>query len=617
MKINKHIKSLTKALVTTLALTLNIVGIYKNQVTNTNIFQIELLPVCILVFLFYYLYEKNSLKKDKGNIIFSLILSFFMVFGYSYLKINSWNLIFGNIEMFILSVFSYFGYFFLIQTGLKILEEWFSKLEFSSIKGKKKTLFRKFLHALEEHPIRTSFIVLIAFWLIYMIAFYPIILSPDPSFQIKMYFNEHTKYIDWVIPRNEAVNMTTHHPVIHTLLLGGGIQLGRLLGSDNLGLFFYSMFQTVVLALTLSYTVYYTKKLKLPNVVRLILLGIYALVPMFPLYAMSGVKDTFYTCFVILYTIFLLDLFLFQKNKKINWWTTFETIFLLLMLALFRNNGVYVIILSFPILFFIKSLDRTKLGVILVSFLALYLGFNKILIPMAGISEGSVREILSLPFQQTARYVKEHEEDITKEEKKIIDKILGYEDLKDRYKPTIADPVKNEFNKNTTKKDLQDYFKVWLNGLLKHPDTYIQATMNNVYGYFYPNSTRWYVYYKFDDRITQNDLVDYHYNKLSPLRTVLSDYGVVFPYIPVLGFISNIGFNTWVLFFLVYETIRKKKKILLPILVPSLVTLLICVASPVNCYFRYAMPYIFMMPFLLLVFQYILKKENKNYEREK
>jgi len=151
-----------------------------------------------------------------------------------------------------------------------------------------------------------------------MIAFYPIILSPDPSFQIKMYFNEHTKYIDWVIPRNEAVNMTTHHPVIHTLLLGGGIQLGRLLGSDNLGLFFYSMFQTVVLALTLSYTVYYTKKLKMPNVVRLILLGIYALVPMFPLYAMSGVKDTFYTCFVILYTIFLLDLFLFQKNKKIN-----------------------------------------------------------------------------------------------------------------------------------------------------------------------------------------------------------------------------------------------------------------------------------------------------------
>ena len=310
MKSSK-IKNLIKALLTTLAFTLNVVGIYKSEVNNTNIFQVELYTVAVLLFLFYQLYEKRKSQSEKGSTVLALLFSFFMLFGYSYLKLNSWNLVLGNGEMIFLSILLYLGYFFIFQILLGILQEIWKDFSFPEIKGKKKTLFRKFVRALEEHPIRTSIIVLGTCWLIYMIGFYPIILSPDPSFQIKMYFNEHTKYIDWVIQRSQKVNMTTHHPVIHTFLLGGALQLGRILGSDNLGLFIYSIFQTIVLIATLSYTISYTKKLKMPNVVRLILLGIYAFVPMFPFYAMSGVKDTLYTCFVILYTMFLIDIFLF------------------------------------------------------------------------------------------------------------------------------------------------------------------------------------------------------------------------------------------------------------------------------------------------------------------
>ncbi len=614
MKSSK-IKNLIKALLTTLAFTLNVVGIYKSEVNNTNIFQVELYTVAVLLFLFYQLYEKRKSQSEKGSTVLALLFSFFMLFGYSYLKLNSWNLVLGNGEMIFLSILLYLGYFFIFQILLGILQELWKDFSFPEIKGKKKTLFRKFVRALEEHPIRTSIIVLGTCWLIYMIAFYPIILSPDPSFQIKMYFNEHTKYIDWVIQRSQKVNMTTHHPVIHTFLLGGALQLGRILGSDNLGLFIYSIFQTIVLIATLSYTISYTKKLKMPNVVRLILLGIYAFVPMFPFYAMSGVKDTLYTCFVILYTMFLLDLFLFCKSKKLTWGQIIENGLFMILLMLFRNNGIYVIILSFPWVFLISSLDRKKLGVLLGTTLGVYMIVTKIIIPGVGISDGSIREVLSLPFQQTARYVKEHGNSITQKEKKAIDRVLGYSDLKDRYKPTIADPVKNEFNKDATAEDLKEYFKVWLNGLWKHPDTYIQATMNNVYGYFYPNSTRWYIYYKYDDRITQNDLVDYHYNSLSKVRQVLTSYGVSFPYIPGLGLLSNIGFSSWILFILVYFSIKQKRKEFLIVLAPSLISLLICIASPVNCYFRYAMPYIFMLPFLVMVIQYVFNKKEVSYEK--
>ena len=127
---------------------------------------------------------------------------------------------------------------------------------------------------------------------------------------------------------------------------------------------------------------------------------------------------------------------------------------------------------------------------------------------------------------------------------------------------------------------------------------YIEATLNNIYGYFSPQSTNWYIYYKYDTRITEDKLVNYHYNNLSSLRLILSSFAQGFPYIPLIGLISNIGFNTWLLLGLTTYSIFKKKKEYLIVLSPLLISLLICVASPVNTYFRYAMPFIFIMPFI-------------------
>jgi len=84
--------------------------------------------------------------------------------------------------------------------------------------------------------------------------------------------------------------------------------------------------------------------------------------------------------------------------------------------------------------------------------------------------------MLSVPFQQTARYVKYHADELSDEDIKTIDYVLNYDTLAERYKPEIADPVKNEYNKYTKTKDLIAYFKIWFKGLVKHPETYIDAT---------------------------------------------------------------------------------------------------------------------------------------------
>ncbi|MDD6224601.1 MAG: DUF6020 family protein [bacterium] len=582
------------------ALFLNMKGIYENKVTGSNIFTNHIIVIGTISIIIFILYRKNWTEKSKlSEKILAILFSLFTVIGNSYLEIASWNLVFGSFRIFFLAILQMLGYFFLYQQGLILLRKIIKNNNLKPLNPQNQKL-KKWLIIWEKHPFLYSLIVIIMMWLVYIIAFYPIILSPDPSFQIKQYFNEYTKYIEWVIPRDNTIHMTTHHPTIHTFLLGGCIQLGSKIIDDNFGLFIYSILQTLCLASALAYSIFFLKKHQVSNKYRLVLLGIYSLVPMFPLYAMSAVKDTYYTAFMILYVLALFDIVKTYNFKKIPWQYLAYIGLLMTLISLFRNNGFYVIILSFPWLILSYKKNRWPFLLTFICFFTIYQSYNKVLIPKLGISDGSIREVLSIPFQQTARYVKEYETEITQEQQKIINNMLGYSDLKDRYDPEKADPVKNMYNKDITSNELKDYFtKVWLVGLINHPTTYIQATLNNIYGYFNPNSTNWYVYYKYDDRITQNNLVDYHYNSLSSLRNILSSYGVSFPYIPVIGLISNIGVNTWSLLIMSTYLITNRKKEYLITLSPLLLSVLVCIASPVNTYFRYAMPYIFIMPTLI------------------
>lgn len=607
----QNFKNLIYALLTIFASSIDYISIYNN---GNNYLKYNLIIVILLVitiYIFYTKIEDNKLHYLKK--ILCILFSIFMLLGYSYNRISSYDLVFGNLKMMIISIISFIGYYIFFKKIFNLL----NVVLFQKIKLKENKAINKISKFIDEKPFISSMIVILLFWLIYIIAFYPIILSPDPSFQIKQFFNVHTKYADWVNLLDKNVFMTNHHPVLHTLLLGGCLKLGGFLINDNFGLFIYSFIQIIILASTLSYTIKYLKKVGVNNKIRMFLLFIYALVPMFPFYAMSGVKDTIYSSFVIIYVIFLFEFIRDYQNKKLTIKQIVLIVLLLLLIALFRNNGMYIIILSFPFIILYSKVNRKKTISILMCFLVLFMTYSKIVLPYFKIADGSIREVLSIPFQQTARYTFEHSDELTKDEIKTIDKVLEYDTLADRYNPELADPVKNKYNKDTTKEELNDYFKVWLNGLIKHPTTYIEATMNNVYGYFYPGDTNWYIYNKYDTRITQDNLVDYHYNSLSGLRTILAGYGIAFPYIPIVGFLSNIGFNSWLLMIMgVYLFVNKKKKYLIPLL-PLYATLLICVASPANTYFRYTMPYVFAMPFLVIMFIYIIKgKLGGNYEKK-
>ena len=592
-------------LCTFMGLGFDIYNLYEGE--TRDLLKLGLIGSVLLIYFIYKFYQKSTIiPKKKSLKVLSLILAFFMIFGNSFMCVGSTALIFKNIGYFLLSLIMYIGYYYLFLVLISYLFRFLDKNNFSEENKEKKD--NKFVATFKKHPFLFSLCFIVICWLPYIISYYPIILSPDPSFQIRQFFGIRTKYADYAILLDENVVMTNHHPVTHTVLLGGCLKLGTMIGNDNLGLFFYSIIQISVLASVLAFSIYYMQKMGLKTKYLIGVLLIYALVPMFPLYAMSGVKDVLFGAFIFLYFIFLHNL-VKTKCEGYKWWNYLLIIILLILICLFRNNGIHVLILSLPFTLIIARKKWKQLLTVMVCVFGFYGVFDKVILPYYKITPGSVREMLSVPFQQTARLAKYHGDEFTEEEIATIDKILGYDDLAERYDPELADPVKNEFNKYATDEDLKEYFKVWFNGLIKHPGTYIEATMNNVYGFFYPEKTKWYVYYKFDDRITENGF-DYHYNSLETSRNILSEYAVAFPYIPGIGLISNIGFNVWIIFTLFAYAIYKKiyKNIL--VLAPALILILVCVVGPANTYFRYALPFIFAMPFIIGVF--LEKRENND-----
>ncbi len=583
----------------------DIYNLYEGE--TRDLLKLGLIGSVLLIYFIYKFYQKSTIiHKKKSLKVLSLILAFFIIFGNSFMCVGSTALIFKNIGYFLLSLIMYIGYYYLFLVLISYLFRFLDKNNFSEENKEKKD--NKFVATFKKHPFLFSLCFIVICWLPYIISYYPIILSPDPSFQIRQFFGIRTKYADYAILLDENVVMTNHHPVTHTMLLGGCLKLGTMIGNDNLGLFFYSIIQISVLASVLAFSIYYMQKMGLKTKYLIGVLLIYALVPMFPLYAMSGVKDVLFGAFIFLYFIFLHNL-VKTKCEGYKWWNYLLIIILLILICLFRNNGIHVLILSLPFTLIIARKKWKQLLTVMVCVFGFYGVFDKVILPYYKITPGSIREVLSVPFQQTARLAKYHGNEFTEEEIAVIDKILGYDDLAERYDPELADPVKNEFNKYATDEDLKEYFKVWFNGLIKHPGTYIEATMNNVYGFFCPEKTKWYVYYNFDNRITENGF-DYHYNSLETSRNILSEYAVAFPYIPGIGLISNIGFNVWIIFTLFAYAIYKKLYKNILVLAPALILILICVVGPANTYFRYALPFIFAMPFIIGVF--LEKRENND-----
>ena len=198
--------------------------------------------------------------------------------------------------------------------------------------------------------------------------------------------------------------------------------------------------------------------------------------------------------------------------------------------------------------------------------------------------------------------------------------------LAEVYNPELSDPVKANFLPHPTLEELASYFKVWSSQLTRHPDTYLQAFLNHVYGYFYPNREDFWGgtwnYRLFQGKQYWDDgVLNYKYIvKDRRVRDMLEQGAYWVKRLPVIGMLYSCGFHNYILIACIVFLLAKKRYRELLVLVPSILTMLVCLVSPVDSYIRYTLPVMAAMPVNIAWCCYAVRKvkaaEKKEIEGE-
>lgn len=525
--------------------------------------------------------------KESRKWITHFISVFFavcMLVGLTYSANGSWIFILGNKNQVIISACALIGYFILFDISLSILYQWMVNRSIYHIKpGKPFPVF------IENHFRLFAFLVIYICWLPYLICCFPGSVPWDGYRQLDMFFGGET--------------FTNRHAWVLTMFVGFLMKIGRLV-SDNMGVFLIVLVTSLIEAACYSTVCYKIKKWKAPKSFCIGSILFFGILPVFGAYSQTVIKDSIFSGFLALFMVLYIECAIpaLQKRSDIQLKKQFIILTIAGILVCFtRNNGIYMVVPAMLLLVFLMS-KKQRILILFMSMVILvgYEGTQKVLAPRLGISPISTRAYFSIPFQQTARYLVCYPDDVTEGEKSAINHVLQYDKLAGRYNPELSDPVKATFRTgNVTKKELLNYFKAWGHMFLRHPGVYIEATLHNTYGYYYPfyhctaqGSYR--IYMATGDNYKMN----YHY-VMPKARNFIVQYVSVWDHIPGLALLCNSGFYTWVLIILAgYLIYRRRWKGILAMALPFL-NVAICIASPVNGLLRYVFPLIACMPSIL------------------
>ncbi len=566
-----------------------------------------------LIFLFY-LYN-IAFKQSKiiqsnrwgsGCIVLpSALFAFFMVMGFSFKADNSWKLVLGNQTSVLRAIIMFTGYFFLFKAIIIII---FSRLDYKltlnfSIEKESNQYMKWYITNLSEYPFITAFVTLFIIYIPYIIASYPGILMGDTWDQIAQGFNIDGWTSEYLNLRSENVKLNNHQPIFHTLLLHICLSAGnRCFSSYNMGVFLFCFAQFLFMIGTISLFIKGCVSLKINNKIVLFAILYFAAAPRIQNYMFLITKDVIYAGGLLLFLVAFQSI---KSNQDIykNW----QFIVSLLIIFFIRNDGKYLLCLTVVLIALLNKTLRKGMLWILIGILSINFAYEHILLPAFDITLGSRREVLSIPFQQTARYIRDAKQDVTSEEKQIISQILNYDELANLYNPNKSDAVKNTFNELASREDMNAYFRIWFEMLKKHPGIYLQATMNNTYGYFYPHAAlanRNYTYsWSSENMTTTNEVcaaVNVRLSYPKALDTFRNTYEEIREYLfrlPVLAALLSPATYTWILILWVFYCIKCRNYQAFLYTVPLLIQLLICIASPCNGrYFRYLYPIAFCLP---------------------
>lgn len=458
-----------------------------------------------------------------------------------------------------------------------------------------------------EKTIKESriFIALSIIYVLPLIVFYPGINGWDTEYQLVDLFDgiQEIHRDSWGTISVSYI-LSDHMCLFDTFLFGSFIELGRLVGNVNHGVFLYCLPQAVFFAFVCTKIIKMLIQWGTSRNGIVISFLFFALSPFIWMYSINMLKDSINAVLFVLYFLFYVQII--RKEKTIGW----KLFFLTLAVCLTKKTGIIIVVPSNIILalYLRKELSRKAF------FLSLCIGLSPILIisiilqkviyPLCMIYQDGFPETVASLFQQIGRIVKYYGDSLSVNEIQKIDTVLEYNSIGNLYNYNCVDYVKDTFRIQSSLKDFVQFVTVWFVQLIKHPVEYIHSLIGTNGGFF---------------SATHNINIYTNWNDWGNLGVIHSEWSAdvriafakLYEHI-CNGMITGIPFKTfvytWIIpCFAIWKSVKTRSKELLIILLPTIFSIVTFFLSPVvNS--RYALHIILISPLLVLVSEHVFQR---------
>lgn len=554
------------------------------------------------------IYSKPKIKNRSYNIfsvVISLLFSFFITLGTSDFITQSTELCWGNIiivfvwclQMALISMLL----FPIIRYVLRVIQS------YNMPKNEERTFNYKKL-----------WIITLLSRLIALMFFFPVLFDFDAGFGLRA-----------MLDSSEIVS--NHHPYavqwIHYIFY----EIGVAIGDPKYGMGFLSLCWITISSAIIVYAVTVMEKMDTSRRMLNIVAYTFSIFPFFILLSIYCTKDGFFAYSFLLFQAIVLKICITNAQclKSLKYLLLYTIS--IIALCLTRHQGIYIAIIETILLMLVKGSGFKRAAALSMPGIVIVMLFVNVLLPLSDVSPTNKRETYGMFFQQSARCIIDHPNDIDAEDYQAIDAILPIDSITNRYLYNSTDFVKMfyyyrhidsvrihkaftdsmyhnwqkiEFPKES--EDLAAYRKAWLRMGVKHPKSYIDANLGVISPYFYnecypliilshdwSNSSATCPKYAFTQQEKNIDCAD------AVLRYI--------PYVPVIGLFGGFPLYIWINIFLIAIIVWRRDYKGLVIFSPVIVSMAVLVLTPVATG-RYLWPIVATLPIL---FVYVLHNKAK------
>lgn len=460
-------------------------------------------------------------------------------------------------------------------------------------------------------------------WGILIVLQIPVMLAEFPGF----FCYDAQDELNQVLTRT----FSTHHPLVHVLILGGNIALGhKLTGSWNIGICFHLTMQMLFMTGVFAYALTFLRKniaiksvdeasgninYRGKKVYRTIAVLFFGLFPTIVMYTLCSTKDGLFSTFLLLLVIELMKLL----SDTENFFKLKRHIFLLIlsamMMSLLRHNGFYAYIVFIPFGVFALKKYYKKVLILFIIPVILSVVIENGLTAALNADSSEHQEMITVSIMQLARTWRYTPEDFSEEDKEVLLSFLSERAL-GTYEIRAADYMKSFFDNAEYDENSGAYWKLWAKMMVSHPMTYINAWFLTCYPYWYPfaviNPYRGHQMPHF----TYEDSSYFEYEVEPPGERHTLAFGFIdklyykmslTPFqqkTPIVSLLFSMGFYFWVWMYFAFYTITKRKLMVCLPLMPVFLTWLTLMLGPVAL-IRYMLILWYITPLLPVFFGHI------------